>query len=74
MMTAEERYTRDPEFHALVSQLYQLISGARFTPTELREALILALTQYEWEHPRPLALGGDEARKYMSLLGYTPNW
>ena len=54
MLTAEERYIRDPHFHGLVRQLYQLISGAQFTPTELREALVLALTQYEWEHPRSM--------------------
>jgi hypothetical protein len=44
MMTVEERYQNDPKFRTLVELLRKLISSAEFTPTELREALILAQT------------------------------
>lgn len=67
-MTAEERYTRDPHFHALVHQLYDLLIGARFTSTELREALILALIKYEREHPRPMSFSSTEATRWAELL------
>jgi hypothetical protein len=59
-MTAEERYTRDPEFHALVHQLLNQIEAGRFTPTELREAVILAATKYEMYHIRQMRLGSVE--------------
>lgn len=51
MMTPEERYRRDPEFKALVDYAYQTIERAQFTPTELREAVILAATMYAMRQP-----------------------
>lgn len=59
-MTAEERYTTDPMFHSIVTHLKQLIALGQYTPTELREALILAATQYYSEHPRPLYITASE--------------
>jgi hypothetical protein len=38
----EDRYDRDPQFKALVDILGALIRQARFTPTELKEAVKLA--------------------------------
>lgn len=58
MMTAEERYARDAEFHALVDILRSFIAQGRYTPTELREALVLAATHYEMYNPRPLFVWG----------------
>lgn len=46
-MTPQERYLRDPEFHTLVDLLENFIQQAKYTPTELREACILAATRYE---------------------------
>ena len=51
-LSAEDRYQTDPEFHRLVQSLYHLIEDARYTPTELRDALILAATKYEMTHLR----------------------
>lgn len=45
--TVEERYQRDPMFRSLVDTLYTLIQQARYTPTEIREAAMLAQIQYE---------------------------
>jgi hypothetical protein len=39
-----ERYLRDAEFHALVDQMRIFIRNCQYTPTELREAAILAAT------------------------------
>jgi hypothetical protein len=48
--TVEERYQNDPAFRALVEVLYNQIANAQFTPSELREAVILAATRYEMNH------------------------
>lgn len=45
--TPEERYLCDPEFKQLVDVMISIIHKAQFTPTELREAAILAATKYE---------------------------
>lgn len=43
----EERYLCDPESKQLVDVMISMIHKAQFTPTELREAAILAATKYE---------------------------
>lgn len=55
-LTPEERYLRDPVFHALVHTLRAALHGGTFTPTELREAAILAAAAHEAETIRPLIL------------------
>jgi hypothetical protein len=47
MLTPQERYHRDPQFHHLVDTLFQQIIVSNFTPTELREAVMLAAIKYE---------------------------
>jgi hypothetical protein len=42
----EDRYDKDPQFKALVDILGALIRQARFTPTELREAVKLAAFRF----------------------------
>ena len=56
-LTPEERYLRDPVFHELVSQLRAALRGGAWTPTELREAAVLAAAAHEAETIRPLILG-----------------
>jgi len=41
-LSSEDRYDRDPQFKALVDILGALIRQARFTPTDLKEAVKLA--------------------------------
>ena len=45
-LSAEERYRRDVQFKALVDTLQNLIHHGQYTPTELREAAVLAATRY----------------------------
>ena len=52
MKTPKEKYMNDPEYHHLVSTLEGLIVQARFTPSELREACLLASINYEMRHVR----------------------
>lgn len=49
MMTLKERYQNDNHFHALVDMMVAHIQQAQFTPSEMREAAILASIIYE-EH------------------------
>ncbi|MEE8574726.1 MAG: hypothetical protein V3T30_04860 [Thermodesulfobacteriota bacterium] len=50
-MPAEERYKTDPIFHALVNQIYNAIELKQYTPTEVREASILASLMWEERNP-----------------------
>jgi len=52
MKTPKEKYMNDPEYHHLVCMLESLIEQARFTPSEMREACILASINYEMRHIR----------------------
>lgn len=51
MMTVVERYLRDAEFHALVDTLHAQIQHAKFTPTEIREAAMLAHVKFLESQP-----------------------
>lgn len=57
-MSAEERYHRDPLFHQLVEHLYAAIMNLELTPTEIREAAMLA--QLKFEQRRPSAYPMDQ--------------
>jgi hypothetical protein len=53
-MTAEDRYQRDPLFHRLVDLMCHQITELQLTPTEMREAAMLACIKFEQMHPRPM--------------------
>ena len=58
-LPAEERYQSDKMFSYIVDTLYFLLcqndaQGIQFTPTELREAAMLAAEKYEYTHIRPM--------------------
>jgi len=52
MKTPREKYMNDPAYHNLVQQLEYMIDQAHFTPSELREACVLASINYEMRHIR----------------------
>lgn len=52
MKSPREKYMNDPEYHHLVQMLENLIERAKFTPSELREACILASINYETRNIR----------------------
>ena len=56
MKTPKEKYMNDPEYHHLVNTLEGLIEAARFTPSELREACLLASINYEMRHVRDMQI------------------
>jgi hypothetical protein len=61
-LSPEDRYLRDPWFHNLVDLIrVQLLGGGQFTPTEVREAAILACTMHEQRRPAmPIYIGPDD--------------
>ena len=52
MINVRDRYFKDPAFAALVDNLYVHIAKGDFTPTEIREAAMVAMMKYEDYHPR----------------------
>ncbi len=56
MKSPREKYQNDPDYHHLVCTLEGLIEQARFTPSELREACILASINYEMRHVRDIQI------------------
>ena len=52
MLSPHERYMSDPVFHALVHILYQELLKGEYTPTEVREAALMAQILYEQKRPR----------------------
>lgn len=52
MQTPRDKCMNDPEYNHLVDTLSGLIEHARFTPSELREACVLASINYEMKHIR----------------------
>ncbi len=54
-----ERYKRDPHFRVLVDTLYSQLAAANYTPTELREAVMLAAIVHEDYRPRRYFLDPD---------------
>jgi hypothetical protein len=51
-MIPQERYYRDVEFKTLVDTLETFIHRCQYTPTELREAALLAAIHYEYHNRR----------------------
>lgn len=49
--TPEYRYMRDPLFRAMVDTFYHAIVKCEVTPTEVREAAMLACIRYEANRP-----------------------
>jgi hypothetical protein len=62
-MTSRERYNQDPLFRMLADTIYRIAErahadGNTFTPTELREAAMVAAVMFEERHMRPVVLKG----------------
>ncbi len=51
MKTPEEKYMNDPQYARLVDTLESFIRQAQFTPSEVREAAMLACIKYEMKRP-----------------------
>ena len=63
MKSVSERYLKDPYFKAIVDYLHSLLVKAEFTPTEMREAAMLAQIKYEEYNTRPVVFTRYETMK-----------
>ena len=59
MKTPREKYQNDPTYKSLVDALVQHIMAARVTPSEVREAALLACIIYEESKPFSIAFPSD---------------
>jgi hypothetical protein len=57
------RYQNDPSFSRLVDMMRACIENAQFTPTEIREAAMLAQIMYEETHVRPSIFTCDDVSR-----------
>lgn len=71
MKTPRDKYMNDPEYHALVNMLENFIERAQFTPSELREACVLACINYEMRHVREMTIDPRAAEAFRVLDEFT---
>lgn len=56
MKSPREKFLNDPQYNHLVRTLEGMIEQAHFTPSELREACVLASINYEMRHIRNMQI------------------
>jgi hypothetical protein len=56
MLTADDRYKSDPAFKSLVDMMVAFICRNEFTPSEMREAALLACIIYDYYYRREIIL------------------
>ena len=64
MKTPQEKYENDAQYHTLVDLIYSWIENCQYTPSEVREAAMLAAIIHEQNTVRflPIPMSkGDEA-------------
>ena len=71
MKSPREKYMNDPEYHRLVDMLEHFIESARFTPSELREASVLASINYEMRHVRDMQIDPRTLEAFRILDEFT---
>lgn len=71
MKSPREKYMNDPEYHHLVDTLESVVERAQFTPSELREACVLACINYEMRHVRERTIDPRVAEAFMVLDEFT---
>lgn len=70
MKSPREKYMNDPQYHSLVAMLEEFIESARFTPSELREAAVLASINYEMRHVREQVIDPNVTQAFEILDRY----
>ena len=63
MKTPKEKYENDNSYRHLVDMLTALIHQSEFTPSEIREACMLACIRHEhYRRIRPVVISAEAAR------------
>ena len=68
MRTPRDKFQNDPAYHELVCLLESFIDKAHFTPSELREAAILASINHEMRNIRPIEYRNDRVEDAFKTL------
>ena len=68
MKTPKEKYANDNNYRRLVDMLEALIVQAEFTPSEIREACVLACINHEYRRRRSPIIFTEEAATVMGIL------
>ena len=71
MYTPRDRYLNDPQFKSLVDMMEAHIHQANFTPSEMREAAVLASIKYEMRRINDYAVTKDVENALKTLNKYT---
>ena len=71
MKTPRDKYINDPEYHHLVNMLESFIERSQFTPSELREACVLACINYEMRHVRSMTIDPRAEEAFRILDEFT---
>ena|ERR1700675_271563 len=67
--TADRRYKSDSTFRTAVDILRSFLQEYRLTPSELREAVVLAATMHEMTNIRPLFIRDIDLMKPPAMFG-----
>jgi len=73
MKTPRQKYENDPEYNRLVTLFESLIHEAKFTPSEIREAALLACINYEMQRSSRPYYMPKEALDALSYLEGFPD-
>lgn len=68
MKTPREKYLQDNHYRTLVDTMRSVIEQGSFTPSEIREAAILASIMYEETHIRQIKIINPEIEKVFEGL------
>ncbi len=71
MKTPRDKYMNDPEYHQLVDMLESFVELTRFTPSEMREAAVLACINYEMRHVREMTINPRTEEAFRILDEFT---
>jgi len=74
MKTPRDKYINDPQYYALVNTMFSHIVACNYTPSEMREAAILASIIYEENRIRMLAPIPPYPKEISESLIYINKW
>jgi hypothetical protein len=73
-LSPADRYKDDPVFRQLVDVIQMVLHDAVMTPTEVREAAVLACCQYEMLTIRPMLIPVRDLDSDVTNRQISPRW
>lgn len=73
MKTARDKYLNDPQFRSLVDMMENYIHNVHFTPSEMREAAVMASINYEMRHIRNMTINAKVEESLRIINDFTSN-